>query len=107
MATELNAKAELNVVVQFQDRKKVTGWLRRFASKFVTNRSLTKNNHPSQWWRNRRRSEWPLGASPGGEGSAPPKPWSNGAGAAEVGAAAGGLQRGPWRKWAQFFPNDN
>lgn len=47
VAFELNSKDELNVKVQFQERKKkITGWLRWFAFKFVTNYSLTKNKHP-------------------------------------------------------------
>lgn len=44
VAFELNSKDELNAKVQFQDRKRITGWLRWFAFKSVTNCSLTKNN---------------------------------------------------------------
>lgn len=46
VAFELNSKDELNVKVQFQERKKITGWLRWFAFKLVTNCSWTKNSHP-------------------------------------------------------------
>lgn len=47
MAFEPNSKDESSGKVQFQDRKKkITGWFRWFAFKFVTNCRLTKNKHP-------------------------------------------------------------
>ena len=44
-AFEPNSEDESSGKVQFQE-KKITGWFRWFAFKFVTNCRLTKNNHP-------------------------------------------------------------